>query len=82
MTRPDMRTRHAKAAQAYMKRKGYSDVQPVDVIPIEGDLCWYFYYNLPDGRLELEVSWEEGDWRYVVTAFQSHGDAMDDPDVR
>lgn len=76
MARPDLRTREAKAAQAFIRRKGYADVVPEDVIKIEGDLCWYFYYDLPDGYLELEVAWENEAWQYTVTAFQEDLDAM------
>jgi hypothetical protein len=76
MARPDLRTRQAKAAQAYIQHKGYANVMPERVIQIEGDLCWYFYYDLPDGYLELEVAWEKGDWQYTVTAFQEDLDTM------
>lgn len=69
MARPDLRTRQAKAAQAYIRHKGYPDVVPCDVIEIEGQPCWYFYYDLPDGYLELEVQWLNGDWAWSVTAF-------------
>lgn len=76
MARPDLRTRQAKAAQAYIRHKGYGDVLPENAIQIEGDTCWYFYYDLPDGYLELEVAWENGDWKYTVTAFEEDLDAM------
>lgn len=65
---PDLRTRHAKAAQAYLKRKGYDDPRPHGVIPIEDDQCWYFYYELPDGNLELEVAFD-GDWKFRASSF-------------
>lgn len=74
MARPDLRTRQAKAAQAYIRHKGYPEALPNDVIDIEGDLCWYFYYDLPDGCLELEVAWENSDWKYTVTTFIEHAD--------
>ena len=76
MGRPDLRTREAKAAQAYIRHKGFPDVTPQQVIRIEDDLCWYFYYVLPDGCLELEVTWEDEQWKYAVTAFQETVDAM------
>lgn len=78
MARPDLRTRQAKAAQHYVvTHKGYADAVPYDVIAIEGQPCWYFYYDLPDGHLELEVQWIHGDWGWAVTSFiekvESHG---------
>lgn len=82
MARPDLRTRQAKAAQHYMARKGYPKVAPHDVIEIDGQLCWYFYYDLPDGHLELEVRWVNGDWGWRVTAFIETPDRMPDLDGR
>jgi len=79
MARPDLRTRQAKAAQAYVHRKGFPHAVPVDVIEIIGDTCWYFYYSLPDGCLELEVAWDDGAWNYAVTAFLEDGFRMVDP---
>lgn len=79
MTRPDLRTRQAKAAQHYVvNHKGYKQALPYDVISIEGQPCWYFYYDLPDGRLELEVRWVNGDWVWTVTAFQEPDDGTVD----
>jgi hypothetical protein len=78
---PDLRTREARAAQAYMKRKGYPDARPYSVIPIEGQPCWYFYYQLPEGRLELEVSDDDGVWRWIVSSFQMWDD-LEDPKHR
>jgi hypothetical protein len=49
----DMRTRHAKVAQRFVTVKGFGDVKALGHIP--GDDCWYYYYDLPDGILELEV---------------------------
>jgi hypothetical protein len=79
MARPDLRTRQAKAAQAYMHRKGFLSALPFDVIDVEASPCWYFYYNLPDGCLELEVAWENDTWNYAVTAFLEGSDRMIDP---
>lgn len=70
MHQPDMRTREARAAQQYMQRKGYGDVKPYGVIPVEDQNVWYYYYNLPEGTLELEVCQLNGEWRWHVTAFQ------------
>lgn len=60
-------------AQEFMERKGYKDVFPAEVEPLEGDPdCQYFYYELDDGDLELEVSWnpKSGTWDTLVTAFK------------
>jgi hypothetical protein len=51
----DLRTREAKSAQEYMAKKGYEEIRPLGVIQVENDDCWYFYYRLPEGVLELEV---------------------------
>lgn len=67
---PDLRTREAKAAQTYMCHKGYPDIRPTSVIRIEDDDCWYFYYLLPEGILELEVCSVDRQWTCKVTAFQ------------
>lgn len=67
--KPDLRTKEAKAAQEYMAHKGYGDLRPTGVIPIEDDDCWYFYYELPNHLLELEVTPDElGGYRRTVTA--------------
>lgn len=67
----DMRTRHAKTAQEFMSDKGYPDIRPVGVTQVEEDECWYYYYHLPEGLLELEVFQQNDDRRYHrrVTAF-------------
>ena len=60
-------------AQEFMTRKGYRDLFPVDMEFLEGDdHCRYFYYELPEGDLELEVSWnpKSGTWDTMVTAFK------------
>lgn len=60
----DLRTREARAAQEYMNKKGYEEIRPLGVIQVEGDDCWYFYYRLPEGVLELEVIWEKDTQRF------------------
>lgn len=59
------------AARVFMEHKGYPRARPFEVDKLEGQPCWYFYYDLPEGRLELEVSWDERvqDWRLLVTGF-------------
>lgn len=72
--KPDLRTREAKSAQEYMEHKGYGHLKPIGVIPIEDDSCWYFYYQLPDHLLELEVSTDDlGGYRRIVTALVPKG---------
>lgn len=65
----DLRTRHAKTAQEFMSNKGYPDIRPVGVHPVLDDVCWYYYYELPEGLLELEVLEDAGQYRRRVTAF-------------
>ena len=67
----DLRTRHAKVAQEFMGAKGYPDIRPFGVAQIQDDQCWYYYYALPEGILELEVFQHATEPRYLrrVTAF-------------
>lgn len=59
------------AARLYMNHKGYPDARPHEVDKLEDEPCWYFYYELPDGDLELEVLWDKSqeDWVCTVTSF-------------
>lgn len=71
---PDLRTRPSRVAQEFMRRKGYN-LRPIHYIKVEGQDVWYYYYDLPEGLLELEV--EVGPWdiegNAKVTAFV-HGE--------
>ena len=62
---------HAEMAQYFMNHKGYPDLEPFEVTKLDGRDCWYFYYRLPEGVLELEVLYDhsKSDWSTVVTAF-------------
>jgi hypothetical protein len=62
----DMRTRHARVASRYLAIKGFTDVRPLGVIPL-GDNSWYYYYDLPDGILELEVTENPGTHEFTRT---------------
>lgn len=66
----DMSTPQGRVAQQFMDHKGLGTFQPLEVEKLEDQPCWYFYYQLPEGDLELEVSWEypEG-WEVLVTTF-------------
>lgn len=76
----DLRTRHAKVAQEFMAAKGYPQIRPLGMQTIQGDNCWYFYYHLPEGLLELEIAQEPDGRRYSrkVTAFVTDRDAVRD----
>lgn len=52
-----------------MSRKGYPHIRPHHVETLDGQPCWYFYYQLPEGELELEVFWDGDEWLVAVTAF-------------
>lgn len=66
-------TPQAHAAAYFMERKGLGYVKPFDVEQLEDQPCWYFYYPLPEGTLELEVSWDPADgWETTVTTFSRH----------
>lgn len=54
-----------EAAAKYMAHKGYPKILPTDVGKVDGIPCWYFTYQLPEGRLELEVEHVDGDWKFV-----------------
>lgn len=59
-----------QVAHQFMAHKGYPNLLPIDMEKIEGDEpCWYFLYDLPEGRLELEVYWNGESWETTVTAF-------------
>lgn len=68
----DLTTPQAVIAQHFMREvKGIRNALPHDVEQLEEQPCWYFYYSLPQGELELEVCWndEADDWETTVTAF-------------
>lgn len=58
-------------AQEFMARKGYRDLFPFEEEKLD-DACTYLYYELPEGDLELEVSWnaQEMTWDTLVTGFK------------
>lgn len=61
-----------QVAANYMAHKGYRGIEPVDVEKLFEQPCWYYYYELPEGTLELEVFWNEKrrQWETMVTAFR------------
>ena len=63
-----------EAARLYMEHKGYPDIEPVEVDPLEDQPCWYFIYELTEGTLELEVFWNGQEWETTVTSFTIHQD--------
>ena len=66
----DTTTPQALAAQEFMRRKGLGSLVPFDVEKLDDMPCWYFYYDLPEGELELEVFWSPEDgWETMVTTF-------------
>lgn len=64
---------HEQVAHQFMSHKGYPHIQPSDVEKLEGQPCWYFLFQLPEGTLELEVSWDGEVWSTLVTTFQLAG---------
>ncbi|NUS01952.1 MAG: hypothetical protein HOV97_05245 [Nonomuraea sp.] len=67
----DLTTPEAQIAQHYMRHTKGIDVIPHDVDKLDDQPCWYFYYALPQGELELEVFYDtpKDDWAVTVTAF-------------
>jgi hypothetical protein len=71
---PDLRRRDAKVASEFMRIKGYARIRPLGYLVIsesDEDDCWYYYYELPEGVLELEVTNHKKEGRYsrLVTGF-------------
>lgn len=57
-------------AQHFIARKGYPDLAPRDVMKLDGQQCWYYVYDLPDGFVvEIEVAWDGEEWHTLVTTF-------------
>lgn len=57
------------AAQQFMDHKGLGHLRPYHVERVDGEPCWYFYYELPEGVLELEVFWDGDTWEWNVYTF-------------
>ena len=64
----DLKPQEQVAAQ-FMAHKGYGSVEPIDVTKLDHEPCWYFVYQLSEGRLELEVYWNGSEWETLVTTF-------------
>lgn len=71
----DVTASHELAARQFMAHKGLGHIRPHAVEQLEGHSCWYFYYQLPEGELELEVFWNDHEWDINVTAFTDLEDA-------
>lgn len=63
-----------RAAAEFMRHKGYGSVTPVEIEEVEGIDVWYFYYDLAEGALELEVEWDGSKWLWGVMDFVHHQD--------
>lgn len=59
-------TPEVEAARKYMAHKGYPDIDPLQVDRVEGEHCWYFLYQMPEGMLELEVDFVNGNWNFTT----------------
>lgn len=62
-------------ARNFMERKGYRRIAPIDIEKLEDQPCWYYLYDLPEGRLELEVFWNGEAWETTVTTFALHSES-------
>jgi hypothetical protein len=54
-------------AERFMQSKGYADSKPIGVY-VDGELL-YYYYRLPEGILEVELTPTEGRWHRRVSDF-------------
>lgn len=55
-----------EAVDEYMRHKGYGHLSPVGVSRLDDQPCWYFLYELEDGEVEIEVVFEDGEWRFFT----------------
>ena len=69
MYRPDPNSPQSQAARQFMEHKGLGHILPHSEDKLEGQPCFYFEYELPEGDLELEVLWDKGQWLTMVTTF-------------
>lgn len=65
MTRATMAPEDEAAAK-YMAHKGYPTIEPLEVDRVQGETCWYYLYELPEGLLELEVDFRDGEWEFAT----------------
>lgn len=65
-----------KLASRFMRTKGYTDARPIGVF-VDGSLL-YYYYRMPEGVLELEVSEDKGTWQRRVSDFITRPDEVED----
>lgn len=70
---PDGLRPHEQVAAQFMAHKGYGDIQPHSVEKLDNETCWYFYYQFPEGDLELEVYWDGHEWDVLVSTFSPQG---------
>lgn len=58
-------------ARMFMEAKGYPEASALDIEKLDGTPCWYFFYELHDGDLELEVFYDDKaqEWICTVTSF-------------
>lgn len=66
-----------------MRYKGY-DAQPLGAESIHGETAWYFYFEVPEGMVELEVEYGPADdgfatptWRCQATEFWVYDEMPD-----
>ena len=62
-----------RAASEFMRHKGYGGAQPIATEEPEPGR-WYFFYELREGTLELEVEWTGSKWSWDVMDFVHHQD--------
>lgn len=75
MIPPDPHASQTRAAMAFMAHKGYPGQAPLGVEVVEGaDPSWYFYFEVPEGLIELEVEHDGDEWWCSVVGFQLYDD--------
>lgn len=71
---PDLKSPESQAAVAFMEHKGYR-ATPLGLVVEEE--AWYFYFEVPEGLIELEVEFEDEQWWCQVVTFWTY-DEMED----
>jgi len=73
---PDAGSPQVQAAMAYMEHKGYPEKPPLGIDSVEDDdgRVWYFYFEVPEGLIELEVDHDGSEWWCSVVGFLTYND--------
>lgn len=58
-----------EVARDFMQQRGYTQ-DPIEIEKVDGQTCWYYVYDVPEGELEIEVYWSSDyGWDVSVSSF-------------